>query len=114
MSPAPAYRDIGGLLAGFALWAAGFVFLYAGHGYACSSLTGGAPPAVTRPLLVGTLVLFVAAHLALAVWLLRRWRSARSGGSVRQLRLWAFILAAGATAATVWTGLPVLALSLCA
>lgn len=112
MTPTARYREIGGLLAGFTLWGAAFVVLYAAHGYACSSATGGLPPAIARPLLVGTLVLFVAAHLALAIWLLRRWRSSNSD-TTRQLRLWAFVLGVGAALTTVWTGLPVLTLSLC-
>jgi hypothetical protein len=113
MSPAPGYREVAGLLAGFALWAAAFVALYAGHGYVCSAAAEGPPLPAARPLLAGMLVLFVAAHAALAAWLFRRWRSAPAQEPVRQLRLWAFVLAVGALLTTAWTGLPAVALSLC-
>lgn len=113
MNRTSAYREIAGLLAGFTLWAAAFVALYAGHGYACSVGAGEAAPAAARPLLIGTLVLFIVAHAALAAWLWQRFRAGADTKAVRQTRLWSFVLAMAALPATLWTGLPVLTLSLC-
>jgi Na+/proline symporter len=113
MNRASSYREIAGLLAGFTLWAAAFVALYAGHGYACSPTVGAPVPASARAILIGTLAAFLAAHAVLAAWFWKRLRDAAGTRARRQLRLWAFALALAALPATAWTGLPVVTLSLC-
>lgn len=51
------------------------------------------------------------AHVALIVWFHRRWRS--GGDRLRFVRLASFVLAVASLGATIWTGIPILTLSLC-
>lgn len=101
-------REALGLVAGFGLWALGFSLLYGAHGLICSLAL---PASAGRPILVSLFALHVAAQAALA-WRLRR-RLAGAAPETRFVRLASFALAIAAAAASVWTGAPVLALSLC-
>jgi hypothetical protein len=108
----PTNRETAGLVAGFALWSLAFVALYGGHGLACGmEVQPGAGSSLTRWLLVGAWIVFIIAHVVLILWLARRLRGAE--GSVRFIRRVSLVLALGALGATVWTGLPVVTLSIC-
>ncbi|HVL78812.1 MAG TPA: hypothetical protein VM346_05940 [Sphingomicrobium sp.] len=101
-----------GLVAGFGLWSLAFVALYAVHGYACGS---GAPPGdpTARAAMVALFAAFLVAHGWLAWWFARRWKQSGEG-PVRFIRLASLVLAIAAAGTTIWTGLPVLTLSICA
>jgi len=112
MSAARTNAEALGLVAGFGLWSLAFVTLYGVHGYACGS---GAGPGdtIVRIVLIALLGAFLAAHAWLAGLLARRWK--RSGeGPVRFIRLASLVLAIAAAGTTIWTGIPVLTLSICA
>lgn len=103
--------EILGLIAGFAIWCSAFVSLYALHGWACGSglqIDSG----TVRAALAALLVLHLAAHAGLSVWLFRRMK-ASDRSQARFLKAASFVLALAAGGATVWTSAPVLFLEIC-
>lgn len=106
---APRTAEALGLLAGFLLWGLAFVTLYAVHGFACST---GMQDSVTRTALIALFLGFVAAHIWLAWHYWLRLRPALEP-PLALVRLISFVLALAALATTVWTGSPVLLLSIC-
>jgi hypothetical protein len=106
----PTNREAAGLVAGFALWSLAFVLLYGGHGLICSAaLPIGESSA--RALLLSAWALMIAGHVALIVWFVRRLRAAET--SVRFVRMASLVLAIAALGATVWTGIPLIGLTIC-
>ena len=103
-----------GLVNPFLLWGLGFVLLYAAHGLACDiGVRPGHYDGLTRLVLAGMLAVLVAAH----VWLsFRYWQRLKMGGNepLRFLRLAAFVVSVAALGTSLWTGTPVLYLSICA
>ncbi len=101
-----------GLIAGFGLWSLAFVVMYGIHGYACGP--SAAPGhAIVRVALVASLGAFLGAHAWLVWWFARRWKQSEEG-PVRFIRFASLVLAIAAAATTLWTGIPVLTLSICA
>ncbi|HVM38789.1 MAG TPA: hypothetical protein VM265_10450 [Sphingomicrobium sp.] len=101
------------LVAPFALWGLAFALLYAGHGLACGvGVRPGNHDGLTRLLLALLLLVFLGLHAWLAWLFLRRWRRG-SEGAVGFIRLAAWVLGVAAFATTVWTGAPVLFLTIC-
>ena len=96
-------RETLGLIAGFGLWSLAFVALYGLHGLGCGI---GIAPGGLRAALVLLLGLFLAGHVVLAAWLMRVIHD-------RFLRAASLVLAVGAGATTLWTGIPVALLSIC-
>lgn len=103
-------REALGLVAGFAIWSLAFALLYGAHGLACGL---GIAPAATRTALLVLLGAHVAVLGWLVGWLLRRFRSAQAK-PLRFVRGVSLALAIGAAGATLWIGLPVAALAVCA
>ncbi|MCV0383956.1 MAG: hypothetical protein K5799_10955 [Erythrobacter sp.] len=99
---------LGRMVSGLALWAAAFVVLYSLHGLGCA--LGWAQVemfGITRAkaILLGSWIVLIAAQLVLLVWLLRR----------RETQLDRIGIAIGwiGLAATIVTGVPILAISSC-
>jgi hypothetical protein len=105
----PTNREALGLLAGFGLWSLAFGLLYGAHGAICA--TGMLGETGARAVLIGLWVAVIAALAALVPWLLRRLRAASH--ELRFVRLASLTLTITALGATVWIGLPTLALRLC-
>lgn len=111
------------LLGGFAVWGSAFVALYGGVSLGCA-WGWDEEPLGPFSLLRGVLLLILVAHLLVLALLFRSCWRAVAPGSGREMRSgpspWRFLglasLAAtgAALVATLWTGLPVLGLSVCA
>lgn len=102
-----------GLVAGFGIWSLGFVLLYGAHGLACGlGVRPGEGDGITRAALILIYAAHIAAHLGLIRWFDRRRRKA-DPGPVRLIRTAALTLAVASLGATIWTGFPVLTLSIC-
>lgn len=102
--------EAAGLVAGFALWSLGFAALYGAHGLTCAAdIPWGRP--VSRAVLIGIWAIMIAAHLALIAWFFRRLRAAMR--ATRFIRTASLLLAVAALGTTIWTGVPVVSLSLC-
>lgn len=109
MSGRVATREALALVGPFMLWGLGFILLYAGHGTACSI---GAEREPARLVLAGLFLLTAAAHGWLCWWLWQRLGAAPEG-PLRFVRLAGFTLSVAALVTTLWTGSPVLLLSIC-
>lgn len=102
------------LLAGFTVWSAAFLGLYIIHAVGCewgwhAREVGGL--GLLRAVLVATWI----AHLGLAAAVTLAARRLRAVGETPPaVRAAAFGLGVAAIVSTLWTGLPVLALPLCA
>jgi len=102
-----------GLVVPFVIWALGFVLLYGGHGLACAvGVRTGQYEDITRASLAVLLGVVLCAHIWIIGRSIRRLRQHR-GGPYRFVVLVSVLLAVGAAGATLWTGLPVLALKIC-
>lgn len=101
---------LNGLVAGYVVWSAAFVALYALHAAGCE---WGWPPAVLRAVLVALWL----AHLALIAgltWAAWRWRARRAAaGEARFVGDATLVLSAAALFATLWTLFPAAVLELC-
>lgn len=101
---------LNGLVAGYVVWSAAFVVLYAVHATGCE---WGWPLPVLRAVLVALWAthLALAAGLTLAAW---RWGARRAAlGEARFLGDATLVLCATALFATLWTLFPVAVLELC-
>lgn len=111
------------LLGGFAVWGSAFVALYGGVSLGCA-WGWDEEPLGPFSLLRGVLLLILAVHLLVLALLLRWcWRSVAPGSGrgvrgepspSRFLGLASLAATGAALVATLWTGLPVLGLSVCA
>lgn len=104
MTPPAAVPPLLAALAGPSIWAAGFSALYGLQALVCAN---GWP---ARSLLLGLWLLVLLALLALLGWQWRR-STAVSGG--RFLRVLALALSMTGAVAMIWTGMPIIATSLC-
>lgn len=112
------------LIAGFILWAVAFVVLYVGHALGCIYVPHGAQASTVSFALVVLWLPLVLACAALAWRSGCRWRAARHSRAAynthetapaRAPFLWraTFLIDAGALAAIIINGLPVLAFPAC-
>lgn len=92
----------------FLLWGLGFIALYAAHGLACATGWSGG----VRLILCAIFALLLLAHAWLSWVYWRRLRKAEAS-SQRFVRLTGFALSLAALASSIWTGSPVLFLSIC-
>lgn len=106
-------RETLGLVVPFAVWALGFILLYGGHGLACSvGVRSGEYAAAARLALGALLAIILAAH----GWIVGRYvqRLRKQAGEARYfVYLASVVLAVAALGGSMWTGLPVLFLSIC-
>lgn len=96
------------MVSGLALWAAAFVVLYSLHGLGCAiGWAQGEMFGITqaKAILLGSWAVLITAQLVLLAWLLRR----------RETQLDRIGIAVGwiGLAATIVTGVPILAISSC-
>ena len=109
MTDRPPDRESAALVAGFGLWSLSFALLYGAHGTICS--VGVDSGFGARAILIGLWVLMLAAHVALIAWFAGRLRTATTAS--RFVRFAALVLSIAAFGATIWTGLPLVALQVC-
>lgn len=111
MTPRLLMRGLVPILAGFSAWAVGFVLLYGINALGCAAgwhLMGGEPFTLQRLLLM---VLFLATLASIAlIWLAFRRSDGAGEGFVKTVARWSTV---AAFAASVFTFVPVFALSTC-
>lgn len=102
-----------GLVIPFLLWGAGFVLLYAAHGFACGvGVRPGHYDGATRAALASMYLGLLAGHAVVAWKYWQRWRGSDKA-QLRFVRLVSLALAVAGFAASMWTGFPAVSLSIC-
>lgn len=109
-------RGLLGLAAGFLLWSSAFLVLYGLHALGCAwgwDARAAGPASLLRLALLGAWALHLALVAALVLLARRLARAPGHGDGAALIGRTTVALSVAALVATVWTGVPVVALPLC-